>query len=137
VSLYPTRLPLMSSYSTAPFRRSGSSGSMSSTSKTNSKTVLFDSKTLQGMLGLTPAGAGAGGGKPPKTKADRKALKKATMSRNREYNRMVESILLEETGQVMKRYCVELCCVVLYCIVLYCIVLYCIVLYCIVLYRGV
>ena len=125
MSLYPTRLPLMSSYSTAPFRRSGSSGSMSSTSKTNSKTVLFDSKTLQGMLGLTHAGAGAGagGGKPPKTKADRKALKKATMSRNREYNRMVESILLEETGQVMKRYCVELCCIVLYCIVLYCIVL--------------
>ena len=71
-------------------------------SKGSAKTVLFDSKTLQGMLGLVPSGAGVG--KTLKTKADRRAHKKATMSRTREYNRMVESILLEETGQVVKRY---------------------------------
>lgn len=78
------------------FRRSGSQGSMSS--KNNTKTVLFDSKTLQGMLGLTPTL-----GKPLKTKADRKAQRKATNSQNKEYTRMVESILLEETGRVIKR----------------------------------
>lgn len=81
------------------FRRSGSQGSMTSKNNTsNPKKVLFDSKTLQGLLGLTPAV-----GKPLKTKADRKAQRKATQSQTREYSRMVESILLEETGRVVKR----------------------------------
>ena len=68
-------------------------------SRSNSKPVLFNSKTLQGMLGLTPAL----GGKPLKTKADRKAQRKNINSQNKEYTRMVESILLEETGRVVKR----------------------------------
>jgi hypothetical protein len=69
------------------------------TSRNNPKSVLFDSKTLQGMLGLTPTILG----KPLKTKADRKAQRKESHRQTKEYNRMVESILLEETGQVVKR----------------------------------
>lgn len=74
------------------------------TSKSDPKKVLFDSKTLQGMLGLNPSVLG---NKPTMsktlTKADRKAQRKATLSQTREYNRMVESIVLEETGQVVIR----------------------------------
>ena len=89
----------MTTYSSSSFQRSGSSGSLGS--KNSTKSVFFDSKTLQGMLGLGPASLGKA--KTLKTKADRRAHKQATMSRNREYNRMVESILLEETGHVVKR----------------------------------
>ena len=81
--------------STVSYQRSNSYNALS---KNNSKSSLLDSKTLQGVLGLTPDA-----GKVLKTKADRKAQRRIMQSKKREYNRMVESILLEETGQITKR----------------------------------